>query len=262
MTSSPSHLQPRNDTADRYNEEGILHFQKFSTEKAIVSFSKALQASLHSMSAVGNEAGQIHRASVVASETLIEASLAHCCCENAGAIIMSEEISKSYEDCLPQDDTIVLFNRMLRISALKESRAGTSCRARIQLTTALIMYNIGLVHHVQGLKKGQSEVLKKALSWYNMSLKAFLSDGNSRDTPCQRANALIPMAVLNNMGHIHATFCNFPAVVSCTRALSMRLSSLGPKIHRETEIVSQDDNLIFLMNVWFLNRPIILSPAA
>jgi len=89
-------------------------------------------------------------------------------------------------------------------------------------TSAVLLYNLALAYHLQGLCTGvSSRELQLALQLYKMTLSVVES--------CCHFQAvddhddlllLLVMAVFNNMGHIYGTFFYGPGSIKCIRALS------------------------------------------
>ena len=87
-----------------------------------------------------------------------------------------------------------------------------------ELVTAVLMFNLGLVHHARGISRGRSKYLNKALNLYKMALRVIqnIQEQLAQDheahgiTPeCIRSVShvsLLLLALLNNMTQIYSQF--------------------------------------------------------
>lgn len=103
-----------------------------------------------------------------------------------------------------------IFSHILTIPNAYELESDvTKNFERIQ---AMLLYNLGLTVHLQAMRSGRSEELKGALQLYEM---AFSVVENSWQLMCLDDLMLLMMALLNNLGHIHATLYNMPQTQCC-----------------------------------------------
>jgi hypothetical protein len=76
--------------------------------------------------------------------------------------------------------------------------------AYVQETAAVLFFNIGLVHHLAGVRAGKSAVLLRALDFYKRSF-GYL--GNALDMDQSGTELVVLMgAVCHNMTHCYSTF--------------------------------------------------------
>jgi hypothetical protein len=159
------------------------------------------------------------------------------------------------------DDVFVLFNRALHIhSEIPEEMVQTS-GLYSRLMSAVLLYNVGLAHHLLGLQTSDSHVLLRSLEYYSMAYKTF-SDVQVKSMG-EKPNflALGFMALANNMGHVHAHFLNFARTDTCNRQLSLLLSSLHSA--KEAPYLSDEEFAVFFQNLSFFKESVLLSaPAA
>jgi len=101
-------------------------------------------------------------------------------------------------------DTFLAFHRALTIPT--EMVFFLDAEDLKYLTSAILFYNIGLSLHLKGRHTGASQVLKQAIQFYEMSYQ-LLREHELIDQP--HFSALAVMAILNNIGNIHAYFCRF-----------------------------------------------------
>jgi len=113
--------------------------------------------------------------------------------------------------------------------------------------SAVIMFNLALVHHWRGMHFGVTSLLPKALKLYEMSF-SLLQNGATFET-----HHLI-LALLNNMGQIHHELTNYREAEECFRNLKQLLAQGNGRVEGP-EVQG------FLMNIMFLEAP-GMAPAA
>jgi hypothetical protein len=108
------------------------------------------------------------------------------------------------------DNMFVLFNRAIIFS----SSASLADKAT---TESVLLYNMGFAYHREGVERGCSALLRKALHGYETARQVL------RKSPA--GSDLVMFALVNNMGHIHSHFFNKQAADSCRRCLSLNIST-------------------------------------
>ncbi len=112
-------------------------------------------------------------------------------------------------------DVFLLFDRALTITP-KIDHVLEDSEPLQYLTLAVLLYNTGLCLHLESLRKGHSHMLRQAHQCYEMSY-GILCDGSLTNE--QLLSALPRMALLNNIGHIHAQFGSFNHACICKNSL-------------------------------------------
>jgi hypothetical protein len=148
--------------------------------------------------------------------------------------------SSSYQD----HHAFSVFNRALVIDdaefATASSIAGQNC------TTAVVMYNIGLAHQLQGIKdlRSQQANFKTAMIFYQMATDILEGCTDPED----QVSGLVYLAVSNNMGHIYSHFCHQREAQHC---LSWLFTILQAMEISYMDILG-DEYLPFYLNVKLL----------
>jgi hypothetical protein len=123
------------------------------------------------------------------------------------------------------DSMFVLFNRAIILSP--------SALADKVTTESVLLYNMGFAYHREGVERGCSALLRKALHGYEMARRVLSKIPAGGD--------LVMFALVNNMGHIHSHFFNKQAADGCRRSLSLNISMYF-------RILSKCDFAFFCMN--------------
>jgi len=112
---------------------------------------------------------------------------------------------------------LYLFDRALTITPTSPADDDYYDEAHNTVTSAIIMYNMGLVHHTRGMSRGKTKYLTKALQLYQMSLHMIqrVTGGvhdTSNDAAAETAITIpevtvLILANLNNLAQIHSHLC-------------------------------------------------------
>jgi hypothetical protein len=121
------------------------------------------------------------------------------------------------------DNMFVLFNRAIILSPSAQADKAT--------TASVLLYNMGFVYHREGVERGCSALLRKALHGYQMAGLVLRKSSAGSD--------LVMFALVNNMGHIHSHFFNKQAADGCRRCLSLNISTYS-------RILSKHDPFFFM----------------
>jgi hypothetical protein len=141
-----------------------------------------------------------------------------------------------------------LYDQAIGISAAEpnitefESRAFSSDADLARFST-IVLYNIGLCHHLKGLQNStgtQDRTLKKALRFYRIALETLDSC-----VSCRRAiDNFLRLALVNNLGHIHSMALDNDATLQCFGYLRRVLAA-----QVESNEVERDCYCVFRINI-------------
>ena len=145
-----------------------------------------------------------------------------------------------------------MYNRAYILSEHQDS-----CSLQVkhqQSTCGILLYNIALMNHNIGIHWGVSAALSQALRLYQASLES-LDDQRWRESiDIQK----VKLAILNNMGNIHAHLFQFEKTQKCLHKL--RLALFEPSTSM-VEMLDEDITFFFL-NSLFQGKELLLAPAA
>jgi hypothetical protein len=174
---------------------------------------------------------------------------------------------------LPEQDQLVadhndffsIHNRALHFSTghnYKNIPESGVPRSFCHHMSGIFLYNIGLAHHLEGLQRGNSQLLAKALDFYFMAHLTFRTDETTPSEIQEQLLNLGELAIVNNIGHIHACFRNLKATILCGRELCRRLL-IYACVTSTTGLDENDENSIFFLNMAFVSMSEFLcAPAA
>lgn len=156
------------------------------------------------------------------------------------------------------EGAVALYNRALVLDApMKTERRSADDEDLI--LAAVLLYNTGLCHHVQGLQNPtqSTRLLRTTLKMYTMAssilYSAFPTEGHDDDDnskSIKEANALLlQLALLNNMAHVYAYFMNVGNAWHCVDTMNDAFEALSMMAEEEEEeensIVTSDDFVFF-----------------
>ena len=121
------------------------------------------------------------------------------------------------------------------------------------LTSATLLYNLGLCYHKRAMANGKSRDLKQALSLYQKaaSLAEYFDEAAEH-------SVLLVLALFNNMGHIHAEHFETSEATRCMDSMEMVLDS-----HECQEFLDEEEYYFFSWHFFvFPDRPVWIAPAA
>lgn len=119
---------------------------------------------------------------------------------------------------------------------------------------ATLLYNTALLHHIRGIRTGESELLTKALSLYQGAFVSLTGMWNR----LQKSDTLLILALLNNMGHIRAHNFDRKEACCCLDMLKHFFSESGG----DQTLIEEESLFFYLTTFIFANEPLITSPAA
>lgn len=135
----------------------------------------------------------------------------------------------------------------------------------------VLLYNLGLAHHLAGLcsedssdpsttqalsleEQGSQAHLRRALYYYRTSLALFRS--SSEEQPNHDTYFSYVMGLLNNIGHLYCHFCELDEAQSCSDFIkTMLLSPYGPDL-------GEDDAAFFSSSLLCDHGLLVSAPCA
>lgn len=184
-----------------------------------------------------------------------------------------------------------MYNRALVLSSSANEDPHT-----LNWTRAVLLYNLALVYHNIGIHQGVSSALGEALMYYESALDSALGCHIPRvSTPGQyesnpSLNCLwrmfhtekILLAILNNMGNIHAHLCHLENTRACMESMRLVLAgsaAISDMVYNgnhdvgmmsltyisevaSNPIAMSDDYTFFLLNSLFQGKGLLLAAAA
>lgn len=240
------------------NVKGIVELQQAKNNEAIQTFYSGLRL-LHAN---------------VKSSHDSNAGITGCHCKSLGChLTHGNEGKQLYSMALPNqddlaaahDDFFSLFNRALHLSLDNIPVTGVPL-VYCHFLSGILLYNIGLSHHLEALKKGGSKMLSRALDFYTMSHVTLTTEQSCPQLRgrCADLQNFLLMSLVNNMGHIHAYFRNIDEAKICGGELCKRLSPLVCGYDGRPAVSNDDDEYrVFFLNVCFFSESELSSaPAA
>ena len=179
------------------------------------------------------------------------------------AVLRSVELNNNTRPSDMEDDSVVFFNRALKIDETFSSLVKTN-PVYVEANSFLLgvlLYNLGLAHHLLGIKRGNSELYEKALDFYSLSHGSFTDQMYPFGYPTHFLHVGI-LAITNNVGHIHAYFRRSREVQICIDELILRLGQYSN--FRNNQIPEfNGEQKIFLINASFYQEMSLnAAPAA
>lgn len=173
------------------------------------------------------------------------------------AVLTSVELTPK-NSSLFSTDVFVLFHRGL---LLNDPQDDVCCddAASFHAASIALTYNVGLAHHLSGIEKGDLTLLSRALDFYLLAYVSMV-DKEGVENSMKSSLALGMLALANNIGHIHATFCNFSRTNLCSEEILLRLVQLQDSQPGPSRHISKDEYKIFLLNASFFVSFYTLAP--
>ena len=122
--------------------------------------------------------------------------------------------------------TFAFFDRLLTLSQdaflASNSKLGHHSQEESAVETLLLhqnhllvtlFFNMAICHHAKGIRQCQSSDLSTALQLYELAFS--IMDTTTSSDFGWGDQQMILLAIYNNMGHIHASFCNTPETQLC-----------------------------------------------
>jgi len=240
------------------NVQGIALMRQHSYKEAIPFFKKGLK---ELWSAINTSMPRSERLKNIADPSpsiFLSARVDGCDRSNLGQRIVESTPIVDASIMSAQHDVFYLFDRALAITPNIDHLLEDSEPLQF-LTLAVLLYNTGLSLHLEGLRKGHSYMLQQAGQFYDMSY-SLLCEGSLSNEPL--LSALPMMAVLNNIGHIHAHFGCFNVTKTCKQNLLFHINELNtPAVSGQS--LSDEENTFFIENcICFPQWEHMAAPAA
>ena len=144
-----------------------------------------------------------------------------------------------------------MYNRALVLSSDEDDHSFLVTNQH--QTSAILLYNLALVHHNIGVHLGVSAALPHALQLYEMSLRA-LRDG-CRLVDVQK----LLLAIVNNVGNIYAHLFQFENTQRWQNDLRVLLTLF---LSGSSTATRDEDYVFFFLNALLQGKELCLAPAA
>lgn len=146
-----------------------------------------------------------------------------------------------------ENDVYLLYDRALHVSVeMKDVLLNTMLCNHLLFVT--LTYNIGLAHHLEGIRSGRSRFLQRSLSFYTVAYSSLIKQhAKSPACPC-----LALLALINNIGHVHGHFRNLAATELCSDELAYQLVTRNPPVEERQPFCS---NALFFHKNQFSGAP-------
>jgi len=167
--------------------------------------------------------------------------------------------------------SITIYNRGLVLSPADEADK------QLVRTASIVLYNLALINHNIGIRCGVSNALWEALQLYEKSLE-ILDRHMPRHHHSSPTSASLSwiwrildvekllLALLNNMGNIHAHLFHLENTNACMKSLRLVLDAATATSRllesNEAAIVMDEDYIFFLLNSLFQGKELCFAPAA
>lgn len=120
------------------------------------------------------------------------------------------------------DHVFSVFNRALIITPVSPSSDLQGNDEYKAIITCVLLYNLGLIFHREGVERGSCVSLRQALNIYETARRA-ISSRSTMDVN-ESVLRLISFCLMNNMGHIYGTLFETNAASACRNYLCERSS--------------------------------------
>jgi len=246
MTSSISHYS----ASLNANDQGIALLKQSRYTDAISIF----RTGLHAIHTASHHDKVNHQGK---GTRIMNAPYSRAYAQDKKRIVLSQPVLQEARD--GDEDTFLAFNRALTIP--HEMVFFLKAEDLKYLTSAILFYNIGLSLHLEARRMGDSQLLKQAVHFYERSYQLL------------RAQALIgqphfsmlaAMAILNNIGSIHAYFCRFYETSIFRHHLSSLLTVEQRKCANElcASLVDEESEIFIQNCVLFSDWQLLVASAA
>jgi len=242
------------------NAEGVLLLQQSKYSSAVMSFERGLEAILTKICS-DITARKMSNSNFI--DVLPDSTSSHGFADfaNEARLLRSAPVLTNVGG--GHDDVLVLFTRALYVPRDVIVSVDYSPPSRDLLMTSVILFNIGLAHQIYGLENCESGELRNALTYYSNAYSILLKE----QTFCIQSNKrsslhLAFLAVLNNIGHIHAYFRNFCSAGMCQDEI-MTILTNSISVNVLQEFLVDEEFKTFLLNIsFFRGAEFSAAPAA
>lgn len=167
-------------------------------------------------------------------------------------VLASVELTSKFES-LFATDTFLMYNRGLVISAHRSDFA-SSQSVYFQAASVALTYNIGLVHHLGGVERGDSKLLSRALDFYLLAYSSLVDQNRDMSATFSAVFLISQLALASNLGHIHSTVCNYARTALCSEEILLRLNQMLEVLPYSSCPISEDEYKLFLYNACFFRE--------
>lgn len=164
-------------------------------------------------------------------------------------ILFTVDLSEDKSSYSRNDDLFVQFRRALYLLPDSTITVGGNYLFN-HIMSGVLMYNIGLALHIQGLETCRSDLLPNALHFYAMAHHTFTELCRDHVNLADSLNLAL-LAIVNNIAHINAHLRNFSDALIFCNELSLRFSCMLGAIDRGAPDLCCDDYEVFVSNVCF-----------
>jgi hypothetical protein len=161
------------------------------------------------------------------------------------------------DDAAVHDDIFMIFRRALNMPLAVEIGLARNNEVHKEILSGVIIYNVGLAHHLVGLQKGDSRAISRALEFYLAAFTALKGQIKRLRVKNHGLNLGL-MAISNNAGHIYAHSWRFEEAAICRDELSIYLST----VLSSRANISEEYNVFFLNVSFFQEYSLVSAPAA
>jgi hypothetical protein len=117
----------------------------------------------------------------------------------------------------------------------------------ISFYIAIVLFNLALASHCEGIALGRAQLLKKASTLYSLVVQFF-----TRNTiPEDASTTILTLLALNNKAQIHYDHCEYAESIDCMTNISKIMGGV-PGLH---STLRRDDIWGLLLNVMFFSTP-------
>lgn len=131
-----------------------------------------------------------------------------------------QESDISEQSSIPSDNILTFYDRTFIF--LNHRDVDFQSAVNKSSLSAMLLYNLAVSHHSQGIRQGNTHELAMALRFYRLSHCVL---EKVKDVVNLEIHLLILMALLNNMGHIHASYYNVDQTSRCIEWLQRAITS-------------------------------------
>lgn len=151
--------------------------------------------------------------------------------------------------CISPDNVFKFYRKAFCV----ETFAGVDPSLVANQLTGILMYNLALGYHREGIRRGSTKILERALGIYNVALVSF------RQCSGQGVERFLFLAVANNIGHIHAIHFDMDKAQACQRLMAECMDGCQP---RSGDAIEEDLFYHYLQSVFFGNHELSCAPVA
>jgi hypothetical protein len=203
------------------NNAAILKMRQNKMEEAMLYFQVAIDSLPIAYESICEEIG--HDTSRPVTEATSRGKVGVVC--SIEAMQDLEEATYSGEvSAVPSHNILQFFSRAFTF--LNADCMDFSLAENKSSLTSILLFNLGLAHHIKAIQKGNLGGIMGALRFYRLSHSAL---EHVKDNVNIEVHIVILLGLVNNMGHIHATLCNHEQISRCISWLQQAIQSRQSK---------------------------------